>query len=259
MLSAMVGASAIFVPLDSAVQPTAQTTRPDATVTSHALAEPVTPGGPFVAAWSEGGLAQIAQLDPAGAVTGGILQQPGAREVAVRRGDARQVLGWRTADDTGCGLWALDDRFTPVIADPLIYSVTATCQHSAIGRHDAHVNLLVWIDGSMAEAHGQRGTDDEVVGAQLELGSGADALELATTPAGFFLAVGAGEAIQTSFVIPTLPVSGDGLVMLGRIPQRVAGTPVRMVGHGSDALVLSIGASGDRPQVRLTRLCAPSL
>lgn|GEM_PF-7081819 len=250
LLAAQVATGARFIPLDANFQPTGSRLISGIAITAHGIAEPLAPGGPFVAGWVESGDARFAQLDATGAVTGQVVTQPSAADVAVRHAASRAVISWTTPDATGCGAWALDAHFAPVIATPVIHAPGGPCQRSAITRDDVGTNFLMWIAGG--GAHAQLGTDTDTVGTDLALGAPANDLEITTAPTGFFYAFTSGGNVAPGHVsVDATKVRGFAAV------PHVAGSSIRMVAHDDGALLLSVAAPAGRVEVSLTRLCEP--
>lgn len=251
VLAASVPTGAFYQPLDRALQPTAGSfQRANATIAPHSVAAPTSAGGRFVADWLEGGDAQLAQLDVGGAF-GTPLRRAAGGPVAIRDAALRDVIAWPSTSPAGCAVWALDASFAPVVAAPLVHAPAASCQQPAITRHAVGVNLLLWIDAGAA--HGQLGTDTNTVGDQLELGA-ADALELATSPTGFFYAVADDARVRVGHVLSDA-TQRAAITELAHIP----GTPIRVVEYGREAVLASIAvdATNGALALQLTRLCAP--
>ncbi len=249
LLSAQLPAGALFVPVDSALKAGGASMVPGASITHHAVAEPITAGSAFAAIWIESGQARLSQLDATGAPTGMVHARPAVRDAAVRRGAQRHIIAWTPAV-AGCDVWAFDARFTPLLPDPLLHMPGDECLRSAITRHDVGTNLLAWLAGG--GAHAQLGTDTDVVGAELAIGASADDLEIATAGAGFFVAVSSGDAILPGYV----RTDATGWTTLSPVPH-VRGSPLRLIPYLRDALLVSVGDPASEPQLRLTRLCEP--
>jgi len=250
LLSATTAGGAMYQALDAGLQPIGSSVRSGATISSHGVAEPIAPGGPFVAGWVEGGDVLVAEIDDAGNPAGPIVRRPSAVDVAVRQAVRRDVIAWTTPDATGCGVWAFDDGFAPLLPDPLIHMPAGPCEKSAITRHEAGTNLLMWIAGGAA--FGQLGTDTDVVGAQLSLGRTADDLELVVAPTGFFYAIASSETVQLGHVT----VDGSRVTALGAVPH-LPGSAIRLVAYPGGALLLGAGTFASVPVLSLTRLCDP--
>lgn len=248
LLAAQLAGGALFAPLDGKLATVGAWTIEDGlALTSRAVAEPLAPAGPFVAAALEGGEVAISRLDAAGASTGTVHRRPAGRDAAIRRAAKRHFLVW-AAPVSGCAVWAFDERFDPVLPDPLVHAPAGACQQPAITRHDAGVNLIAWLDGG--DAHAQLGTDTDYVGAELSIGADADRVDLAVAPSGFFLAVASGGAAFASHV----RVDATGLRTLASVPH-LRGAPVRLISHGDGALLATIEEPASRPKLWLTRLC----
>ncbi len=255
MLSAEVAGGALFVPLGADLSfPGSWALRTNAALTGHGAAAPVAPGGAFGAGWTTNdGDIQLAQLDDQGAPDGVILTQPAGRSIAIRTAAERYVMAWRAPNDTGCAVWAMDRSLEPVLPDPLIHAPAGACGQPAITRHDAGINMLMWIvDG---QAWAQLGTDTDTIGNQVGLDA-ADAIELAPAPTGFFFAMAAGSVLQPAHI--TLDASQ--IVLLDTAPDapRAPGTPLRLVPDGEGALLLTAAAPSGAPGLWLTRLCEPA-
>ncbi len=248
LLLAQVPAGVLLVPLDgdlTAMPPT--TIGGNAQITRDSIAGPIDAGAPFVVAGSAGAEAVISRHDAAGAPIGPTLREPGAGAAAIRRTGRRHMVTW-TEPGQGCAVWGFDDRFNPLIPSPLVHLPAGACQQPVITRHDAGVNLLAWIAG--ADAHGQLGTDDTVVGMELSLGLAADALDLTPAPSGFFTAVASGPAIHPGHV-RTDATGWRSLRSVDHVPR----APFRLISLDGGALLASIGATDGAPHLQLTRLC----
>lgn len=258
MLSSMVDRGSIFVALDAALQPIASTNRPGVYVGRHAVAAPAAPGGRFFAGWLEGPDAAFSALDAAGAPTGTIYRRAAEPEpdqaapssVSVQHADARDVAVWRTGG--GCAVWAFDDATTtPVISEPRVYAPSGACARSTITRHPDGINLLAWV--ADAGLNGQLGTDTTTVGGGFRVESAPASIEIATAPRGFFLAAALSDGVLSNHVRS----DGTGATPLAAVPH-VQAAPFRLVEHGRDALLLTVGLGTGHPQLLLTRLCEPT-
>lgn len=250
LLGAQIGGGALFVAFDSALAAQASSVVPGAEVTSHAVAEPVLAGGAFAAGWTAGDEAVFSLLDAQGAPTGTSHRQPAGREVALRRVAQRHMAVWRSPA-IGCAVWGFDIGFVPVVPAAVDHVPGGACARPAITRHAGGINLLAWI--AAADASAQRGTDSDIVGGELALGAGADDLDLALAPSGFFFAVAAGETARSGH----LERAASELTAFAELP-RIRGSPLRLVAHGDGALLAWIGGSASRPELMLTRLCEPA-
>lgn len=252
MLSAQTTSGALIAPLDATLQPTGAATTRDVQITTRAVAEPSAPGGPFIAAWIDGEEALVSELDASGAPIGTLYQKPAGHDVAIRHAAQRDVLVWSAADG-GCVVWAFDVGFMPVLADPLVYPPGGSCQRSAITR-DADAtgtNLLAWLD--QGTAHAQLGTDTDMVGGELMLNAATDDIDIATSATGFFVANASNDAVLPAYV----GLDGTVRALFTTVPH-VRGSPLRLIEHGPDALLISVGeAPSAAQQILLTRLCVP--
>jgi hypothetical protein len=249
LVSGAVGGIATFVVLDSTLT-AGPPVRLAAAITGHAVAEPIVGGSAMVAAWTDASATRFSQLDATGAPIGAGFTQPAGREVSIRRVAQLHIAVW-AASGGGCQVWALDAGFVPVVPEPVTHLPGGSCLRPAITRHAGQAtNLLAWItDG---DARGQLGTDTQFVGGELDLAAGADDLDIATAPSGFFVTVAASDTLITGY----LHVDGRGATGFAKRPH-VPGSPVRVVAHGAGALVASIDSPAGVAQLVVTRLCEP--
>jgi len=248
MLSAAVGSGALLVPLDAELA-AGTPTRISGAITWHALAEPIATGAGLAVAWVDAGAVRFSRVSAGGAILGPSFSKPAGSAVSVRRAARRHIAAW-TDPGGGCAVWALDEEFEPVVADPVVHLPAGACLHPAITRHDVGTNLLAWVDAG--DAHAQLGTDTDLVGAQLAIGSNADDVDVAVAPGGFFVAASSRDTLRAGHVRP----DATGWTAFAAIP-RVRGSPIRLVAQPPGALVASIDDTAGTPQVQLTRLCEP--
>jgi hypothetical protein len=251
MVVAAVTGGALILPLDGALQPgLTWSIQPSTGALAHAIAPPVVPGAEFVIAWVAGSQVRFSQVDAGGAPVGTLHVAPAGRDPAVRRAAQRQIVAWTAGGTAGCAVWAFDAGFAAVRVDPLVHAPGGTCVAPVITRHDVGTNLLAWIDGGAA--HAQLGTDTAIVGDELAIGAGGDAVEVSLAPSGFFVAVTAGGSILPGYVRS----DATGWTPLPAVPH-APGSPIQLVEDGRGALLASIAGPPAEPQVWITRLCEP--